>query len=150
MDAVTAPPVSLLAELTHRCPLHCVYCSNPVELVRREDELPTEAWLKVLEEAADLGVLQVHLSGGEPLTRPDVVTLVERAARLELYTNLITGGVGLTPARAGALKAAGLGSVQLSIQAADPTLSRAIAGGSSGSARSPRRGRSRPPGCRSA
>jgi pyrroloquinoline quinone biosynthesis protein E len=127
--SVVAPPICLLAELTHRCPLHCVYCSNPLELARPEEELPLEAWLRVLDEAAGLGVLQVHLSGGEPLVRPDVVALVERATRLELYTNLITSGIGLTPARAEALKTAGLGGVQLSIQAADPALSRTIAGG---------------------
>ncbi len=130
MDTPTvAPPVSMLAEITHRCPVHCLYCSNPLELARREEELPTEIWLRVLEEAADLGVLQVHLSGGEPLMRPDVVMLVERATELELYTNLITSGVGLTRARAQALRDAGLGSVQLSIQAADSELSRMIAGG---------------------
>ena len=123
------PPVSLLAEITHRCPIHCLYCSNPLELTRRADELPTEIWLRVLAEAADLGVLQVHLSGGEPLARADLATLVERASGLELYTNLITSGVGLTRIRAEALKDAGLGAVQLSIQAADPELSRVIAGG---------------------
>lgn len=124
-----SPPASLLAEITHRCPLHCVYCSNPLELARREDELPTEAWLRVLDEAADLGVLQVHLSGGEPLVRPDLVTLVERATRRELYTNLITSGVGLTRVRAQALRDAGLGAVQLSVQGADTAVSRLIAGG---------------------
>jgi len=119
----------MLAEITHRCSVHCLYCSNPLELARRTAELPTEIWLRVLAEAADLGVLQVHLSGGEPLLRSDVVTLVEQATERELYTNLITSGVGLTRTRAQALRAAGLGSVQLSIQAADPDLSRLIAGG---------------------
>jgi PqqA peptide cyclase len=124
-----APPAALLAELTHRCPVHCLYCSNPLQLVGREQELPAEVWIGVLEEAAGLGVLQLHLSGGEPLLRQDLVALVERASRLQLYTNLITSGVGLTRARTEALRDAGLGSVQLSIQAADPALSRAIAGG---------------------
>ena len=89
------PPASLLAEITHRCPVHCLYCSNPVELTPPAEELPTEIWLRVLAEAADLGVLQVHLSGGEPLARPDVVALVKRATERDLYTNLITSGVGL-------------------------------------------------------
>jgi PqqA peptide cyclase len=128
ITAVT-PPAALLAEITHRCPLHCLYCSNPLELVRREQELPADVWIRVLEEAADLGVLQVHLSGGEPLLRTDLVTLVERASALQLYTNLITSGVGLTKPRTEALRAAGLGFVQLSVQAADPALSRTIAGG---------------------
>src|SRR5207302_11139153 len=79
------PPASLLAEITHRCPIHCLYCSNPLELTRRADELPTEVWLRVLAEAADLGVLQVHLSGGEPLARADLAAFVERATALELY-----------------------------------------------------------------
>ena len=124
-----SPPMSMLAEVTHRCPLHCVYCSNPQELIRRDAELPTETWLRVLGEAADLGVLQVHLSGGEPLARSDVVTLVQQATQLELYTNLITSGVGLNHDRACALRDAGLGSCQLSLQAAEPELSRNIAGG---------------------
>jgi PqqA peptide cyclase len=124
-----SPPLSLLAEITHRCPVHCSYCSNPVELARREDELPTDAWLRVLDEAAELGVLEIHLSGGEPLVRPDLVALVERSTHRELYSNLITSGVGLTQARAAALKDAGLGSVQLSVQAADSGLSQTIAGG---------------------
>ena len=119
----------MLAEITHRCPVHCLYCSNPLALVRREDELPTGTWLRVLEEAAALGVLHVHLSGGEPLAYPGVVALAARASDLGLYTNLITSGVGLTRARAQALRDAGLGSVQLSVQAADADLSRTIAGG---------------------
>ena len=127
--AALTPPFSLLAEITHRCPLHCLYCSNPLELVRRGDELPTRTWLRVVEEAAELGVLQLHLSGGEPLARSDLVVLLERATRLDLYANLITSGVGLTRARAGALREAGLRSVQLSLQAADPRESQAIAGG---------------------
>jgi len=127
--SIVSPPISMLAEVTHRCPLHCVYCSNPQALIRRDAELPTETWLRVLDEAAELGVLQVHLSGGEPLARPDLAALVERATRLELYSNLITSGVGLTRDRVRALRDAGLGSCQLSLQAADPELSQSIAGG---------------------
>jgi PqqA peptide cyclase len=123
------PPASLLAEVTHRCPLHCLYCSNPLDLARRAAELPTGTWLRILEEAADLGVLQVHLSGGEPLVRPDLAALVERAARLELYVNLITSGVGLTRMRTRALRDAGVGAIQLSLQAAETGVSRLIAGG---------------------
>lgn len=130
MDALRIdPPLSLLLELTHRCPLHCIYCSNPLTLVSRTDELPTSVWLDVLDQAASLGVLHVHLSGGEPLLRPDIVALVERASSRELYTNLITSGIGLTRARAQALRSAGLCGVQLSLQSADPDVARAIAGG---------------------
>src|SRR5919107_922033 len=86
------PPVSMLAELTHRCPLQCPYCSNPLELERANRELDTATWLRVLDEAADLGVLQVHFSGGEPTLRRDLAALVARAAGLGLYTNLITAG----------------------------------------------------------
>lgn len=109
-------PYGLLCEVTHQCPLHCVYCSNPLELVARQDELGTEDWLRVIREAAALGVLQVHLSGGEPLTRDDLETLVAQCRRLGLYTNLITSGLGLTEKRTKSLVSAGLNSAQLSIQ----------------------------------
>ncbi len=121
-------PFSLVAEITHRCPLHCVYCSNPAALVSEQNELTTEEWLRVLEEARALGIVQLHFSGGEPLDRPDLGKLVARARQLEFYTNLITSGVGLTRERARALAREGLDSVQLSLQAARPHLSDAIAG----------------------
>jgi PqqA peptide cyclase len=114
------PPYGLLAELTHRCPLQCVYCSNPVELAERSEELTTADWLRVLDEAAGLGVVQVHLSGGEPLLRSDIDGLVERSRQLGMFSNLITSGVGLTGERARNLAAAGLNSVQLSVQGDDP------------------------------
>jgi PqqA peptide cyclase len=110
------PPLGLLAELTHRCPLACPYCSNPLELERRSGELDTATWLGVFEEAAALGVLQLHLSGGEPAARADLVELTRGAARAGLYTNLITSGIGLDGARLEALAAAGLDHVQLSVQ----------------------------------
>jgi pyrroloquinoline quinone biosynthesis protein E len=110
------PPVSLLAELTHRCPLQCPYCSNPVELERAGVELDTATWQRVLDEASALGVLQTHFSGGEPAGRRDLVALVRHAAGLGLYSNLITSGVLLDPARLEALVEAGLDHLQLSIQ----------------------------------
>jgi len=110
------PPVGLLAELTHRCPLQCLYCSNPLELERSSAELPTELWLDIFRQAAELGVLQIHLSGGEPTARKDIVELVEGAARAGLYTNLITAGVTLTSERVRALAKAGLDHVQISLQ----------------------------------
>lgn len=113
------PPLGLLAELSHRCPLQCVYCSNPVELVGRSAELDTDEWLRVMEQAAALGVVQVHLSGGEPLTRADLEHLVRRARELGMFTNLITSGLGFTAERGAALAAAGLNSVQLSVQGDD-------------------------------
>jgi PqqA peptide cyclase len=111
-----APPLGLLAELTHRCPLACPYCSNPLELERRSAELDTATWLRVFDEAAALGVLQLHLSGGEPASRADLVALTGGAAKAGLYTNLITSGVGLERGRLEALAAAGLDHVQLSVQ----------------------------------
>jgi pyrroloquinoline quinone biosynthesis protein E len=117
-DAVS-PPLALLAELTHRCPLGCPYCSNPLALERSSAELDTATWARVMEEAAELGVLQVHFSGGEPLSRRDLVDIVARAAAAGLYGNLITSGIGLDRTRMGALKRAGLEHVQLSIQDAD-------------------------------
>ncbi|MGH7065422.1 MAG: pyrroloquinoline quinone biosynthesis protein PqqE [Stellaceae bacterium] len=122
------PPLALLAELTHRCPLRCPYCSNPLELERRGAELDTAAWQRVLGEAAALGVLQVHFSGGEPLTRRDLVTLVAHATRAGLYGNLITSGIGLDAERMAALAEAGLEHVQLSLQDADPAAGDRIAG----------------------
>ena len=118
----------MLAELTHRCPLACPYCSNPVELDRRSDELDTATWLRVFEEAAALGVLQLHLSGGEPTARADIVELTRGASRAGLYTNLITSGVGLSEARLEALAAAGLDHVQLSWQDTDAATADEIAG----------------------
>ncbi len=122
------PPLAILAELTHRCPFSCPYCSNPLELDRRGQELDTAAWRDVLDQAAALGALQVHFSGGEPTARPDLEDLVEHAAGLGLYTNLITAGVLLDEARVGRLAAAGLDHVQLSIQDSDPAESDRIGG----------------------
>src|SRR5215211_9262389 len=90
-----APPLGLLAELTHRCPLSCPYCSNPIDLERRSAELDTATWQRVFDEAAALGVLQIHLSGGEPTARADIVALTRHAAQAGLYTNLITSGIAL-------------------------------------------------------
>lgn len=110
------PPVGLLAELTHRCPLRCPYCSNPLVLAGQSAELTTADWARVFQEAADLGVLQLHLSGGEPAARQDLVDLVGHAVRTGLYTNLITSGVMLDAARITALADVGLDHVQLSVQ----------------------------------
>ncbi|MFJ1655107.1 pyrroloquinoline quinone biosynthesis protein PqqE [Streptomyces sp. NPDC088337] len=121
-------PYGLLAELTYRCPLACPYCSNPLNLGDHRDELATEEWQRVLAEAADLGVLQCHLSGGEPLLRRDLVEIVAVAHDLGLYTNLITSAVGFSRPRAERLRAAGLDHVQISIQADEPAVSDRIAG----------------------
>src|SRR6516162_7982006 len=110
------PPLWLLLELTYRCPLHCVFCYNPTEFARTGPELPTEDWLRVLREARALGAVQLGLSGGEPLEREDLQTIVAEAHSLGYYINLITSGVGLTEARIDALKRAGLDHIQLSFQ----------------------------------
>jgi PqqA peptide cyclase len=122
VSAVQPPPLALLVEITHRCPLTCFYCSNPLQLERRDAELPTEEWRRVLSEAAALGVLQVHFSGGEPMARRDLPELVQHAAQLQLYTNVITSGVLLTDQSMSALRAAGVDHIQLSFQdsRADP------------------------------
>src|SRR5438445_13816944 len=127
MNAVE-PPLALLAELTHRCPLRCPYCSNPLELSRASAELDTATWKRVLGEAADLGVLQVHFSGGEPLVRRDLAELVRHAAATGLYGNLITSGIRLDAARLAELVEAGLEHVQLSLQDADLASGDRIAG----------------------
>lgn len=110
------PPMWLLAEVTYRCPLHCVFCYNPVDFASHEHELSTDDWLRVLREGRELGAVQCGFSGGEPLLRDDLEILVGEARRLGYYTNLITSGVGLTEARLDAFKAAGLDHIQLSFQ----------------------------------
>jgi len=110
------PPLWLLAELTYRCPLHCAFCYNPLDFAALGDELDTATWLRVISEARELGAAQIGFSGGEPLVRDDLETLVEHARALGFYTNLITSGVGLTEARISALKKAGLDHIQLSFQ----------------------------------
>lgn len=110
------PPLWLLAELTYRCPLHCVFCFNPVDYAQSGRELSTEEWLRVLRQGRELGAVQCGFSGGEPMLRDDLEQLVAQAHRLGYYTNLLSSGVGLTPERAGALRAAGLDHVQLSFQ----------------------------------
>jgi PqqA peptide cyclase len=122
------PPLALLAELTHRCPLRCPYCSNPLALERAAAELDTETWRRVLSEAAALGVLQVHFSGGEPLARGDLALLIGHAAELGLYGNLITSGIGLDAGRLDRLVEAGLDHIQLSLQDADPAAGDRVAG----------------------
>ncbi|MGZ4813426.1 MAG: pyrroloquinoline quinone biosynthesis protein PqqE [Terriglobales bacterium] len=111
-----ANPLALVAEITHRCPLHCVYCSNPLELTSRQEELATSDWLRVFGEAAALGVLHLHLTGGEPLARADLVEMIAGARKLRLYTNLITSGIGLSRERLAQLVEAGLDHIQISFQ----------------------------------
>ncbi len=122
------PPIAMLAELTYRCPLSCPYCSNPVEMARKESELSTQDWVDVFRQAAKLGVLQLHLSGGEPASRRDLVELVAAARDAGLYTNLITSAIGLTERRLADLDAAGLDHVQLSLQGTDAEMADRIGG----------------------
>ncbi|MBM7066198.1 pyrroloquinoline quinone biosynthesis protein PqqE [Actibacterium sp. 188UL27-1] len=122
------PPIAMLAELTHRCPLSCPYCSNPLDLARKEQELPTHVWADAFRQAADLGVLQLHLSGGEPAARRDLTELVAAARAAGLYTNLITSAIGLTERRLQDLDEAGLDHVQLSLQGTDAEMADYIGG----------------------
>jgi pyrroloquinoline quinone biosynthesis protein E len=124
-------PTTLLAELTHRCPLHCPYCSNPLEMVRAQGEMGTDDWKRVFTQARELGVLQLGLSGGEPLVRKDLEELAAHARGLGLYSTLVTSGLGLTRGRAERLRDAGLEHIQVSIQDADPEIAEKIAGVSS-------------------
>src|SRR5271154_5346582 len=121
-------PLALIAEITHRCPLHCVYCSNPLELTSRNEELATADWLRVFSEAAALGVLHLHLTGGEPLARPDLTEMIAGARRSRLYTNLITSGIGLSRERLAQLLEAGLDHIQLSFQDSNEGQANWIAG----------------------
>ena len=124
----TAPPIAMLAELTYRCPLSCPYCSNPIEMARQDSELDTATWVRGFDEAAALGVLQLHLSGGEPASRRDLTELVKAARDAGLYTNLITSGIGLTEKRLAELDAAGLDHIQLSLQGTNPEMADEIGG----------------------
>jgi len=121
-------PLALVVELTHRCPLHCVYCSNPLELQRREAELSTQEWSRVFDEAVETGVLQADFTGGEPLARPDIVELVRSARAAGLYVSLITSGLPLDEARLAELVAAGLDHFQLSFQGAREDTASEISG----------------------
>jgi PqqA peptide cyclase len=130
-----APPIGLLAELTHRCPLQCAYCSNPINLDRKSVELSTDEWKRIFTEANELGVLQLHLSGGEPAARDDLEEIVAHCAKLGLYTNLITSGVMLNDGRLQSLSDGGLDHVQLSLQDVDPLNADTIGGFKGGHAR---------------
>src|SRR4029077_4166030 len=92
-------PYTLIAEITYRCPLACPYCSNPIDLRAHGAELDTDTWCRVLGEAEELGIVQVHFTGGEPLARKDLEALVARARSVGLYSNLVTSGVPLTRER---------------------------------------------------
>jgi pyrroloquinoline quinone biosynthesis protein E len=128
MNEPRSNPLALIAELTHRCPLHCVYCSNPLELEARTTELSTEEWSRVFQEAAALGVLQADFTGGEPLTRPDILDLIRAARAARLYVNLITSGLPLDESRLEALVQAGLDHFQLSFQGAREEVANEISG----------------------
>jgi pyrroloquinoline quinone biosynthesis protein E len=128
MTAEIPRPYTLIAELTHACPLRCGYCSNPVETAGQGPALATFDWMRVIAEADSLGVMAVHLTGGEPLLRKDLERIVAEASARGLYTQLVTSGVPLTQPRLRALHAAGLDCVQLSVQAAERKASDLIAG----------------------
>lgn len=121
-------PLALIAEVTHGCPLHCVYCSNPLQLVAKNAELSTEDWVRVFQEAGRLGVLHLHLTGGEPAARTDLEELIAGGRQAGLYTNLITSGLGIPEARLAALVEAGLDHIQLSFQDSRDEPARWIAG----------------------
>ena len=127
----TPNPYSLLAELTYRCPLGCPYCSNPLELSRYDNELDTDTWKRVLSEAAQLGVVQVHFSGGEPLIRRDLLDLVAHARGLDLYSHLSTSAVGADEAKLESLRDAGLDALQISLQDSRQTENDWLAGATS-------------------
>jgi len=122
------PPLWLLAELTYRCPLQCPYCSNPLEIAKYQNELSTEDWVRVMQQARKMGAAQIGFSGGEPLVRPDLEELVQEARHLGFYTNLITSGVGMDEARVKRLKDAGLDHIQISFQASNEELNNFLGG----------------------
>lgn len=121
-------PLWLLAELTYRCPLQCPYCSNPLDYAQYKQELTTQEWCDVFDQARQLGAVQLGFSGGEPLVRQDLEDLVAYAHNKGFYTNLITSGMGLNKTRIARLKQAGLDHIQISFQASDPVVNNALAG----------------------
>jgi len=127
-SAAKLVPYAVLAELTHRCPLQCPYCTNPLMLERASEELATEDWQRVMDEAVDMGILHVHFSGGEPTVRKDLETLVAHAAKVGLYSNLITSAVLLSEERVNDLAEAGLDHVQISFQDSGPEVGDWVAG----------------------
>lgn len=122
------PPLWLLAELTYRCPLQCPYCSNPVEIAKYDNELSTDDWFRVMQQARKMGAAQLGFSGGEPLVRQDLEELIAEARRLGYYTNLITSGVGMDEDRVKAFKEAGLDHIQISFQASNEELNNFLGG----------------------
>jgi len=125
---MSSNPLALIAEITHRCPLHCVYCSNPMQLAPTASELSTGEWKDVLEQCGKLGMLHAHFTGGEPLARTDLAELVSAARAAGLYTNLITSGIGLNEPRLETLVAAGLDHIQISFQDSHDVSANWIAG----------------------
>ncbi|HLI80863.1 MAG TPA: pyrroloquinoline quinone biosynthesis protein PqqE [Candidatus Binataceae bacterium] len=121
-------PYTLVAELTYRCPLRCVYCSNPIDFAHTRDELSTDEWRCAFSEAAQLGVVQLHLSGGEPMLRDDLCELIQHARACDLYTNLITGGTLIDEDKLRRFRDAGLDHIQLSIQGASLDAAEKVAG----------------------
>ena len=128
LDSIQSKPLWMLAELTYRCPLQCPYCSNPVEIARYNNELATEDWIRVMQQARKMGATQLGFSGGEPLVRKDLEELISEARGLGYYTNLITSGVGMDEARVKAFKEAGLDHIQISFQASNEELNNYLGG----------------------
>lgn len=126
---MTPRPYTLVAEVTYRCPLRCLYCSNPVRRPGARGELSAEDWRSVITEAETLGVVQLHLSGGEPLLRGDLESLVASGQKAGLYTNLITSGMPLSRERLGDLARSGLDAIQISLQGTREEDAERIAGG---------------------
>ncbi len=126
--AKQTPPLWLLAELTYRCPLQCAYCSNPLDIAKKGEELDTDTWFRVMSEARKMGAVQLGFSGGEPLLREDLESLIKEARGLGYYTNLITSGMGMDGDRVAAFREAGLDHIQISFQASSAELNNSIAG----------------------
>jgi len=115
-------------ELTHRCPLRCLYCSNPLELVRPENELSVEDWISIIDQASALGIVQANLTGGEPLAYSGLAEVISRLKKRDIYSNLITSGIGLTDSMLQQLISCGLESIQISLQSANSKTAELVAG----------------------
>jgi MoaA/NifB/PqqE/SkfB family radical SAM enzyme len=102
---------------TRRCNLSCTYCN---EFDRTSDPVPFEDLRRRIDKLADLGTSIVTLSGGEPLLHPKVDEIVRCIRQRGAIATVITNGYLLNPAMIGRLNAAGLDSMQISIDNVTP------------------------------
>jgi radical SAM protein with 4Fe4S-binding SPASM domain len=112
-------PVSVVWSLSYGCNLRCMHCyqnaSHP-----SSDELSLDEQLAIVDQMAQAGVSMIVLSGGEPLTNPNLWKLIERIRRYEIAISIDSNGVLMDNDVVESLKRAGVESVELSLDSIDP------------------------------